>query len=386
MVKRVNHEIKGWILVKVLPLWFVNLMNLFGLPRFLSDFYAWDGHTLTEVIEDLQLLLAYSWGTYGTLPSRTSFAMQALIHYHYEEVASYPIGGSSEIPYRIIPVIERSGGQVFMKATVLKILTKEGRAMGVRVGHKESSAVNIYVPIVISDAGILNTFLDLLPEEVSKTSPLWPLIDTLKSGIGLHQRFTSTAEELGLRAENLWIFTDSSSEGLGKIFDGTTLDDVLYKSYPGFFIGCHSAKDPSWERRYPGRSTITVLTFAPYSWFAQWENLSVKKRGDEYNSLKNAIGQQIIDQIIHLYPHLQNAIEFFSVGTPITNQHYLNAKAGATYGLDHGFERFSPKMVSFLRPGNRDRRIISLRTGRDVAWVGVRSAFWRSLCQRNFED
>jgi all-trans-retinol 13,14-reductase len=51
MVKRVNHQIKGWILVKVLPLWLVNLMNLFGLPRFLSDFYAWDGHTLTEVIE-----------------------------------------------------------------------------------------------------------------------------------------------------------------------------------------------------------------------------------------------------------------------------------------------------------------------------------------------
>jgi hypothetical protein len=47
---------------------------------------------------------------------------------------------------------------------------------------------------------------------------------------------------------------------------------------------------------------------------------------------------------------LQNAIEFFSIGTPITNQHYLNAKAGATYGLDHGFERFSPKMASLLRP------------------------------------
>ncbi len=51
MVKRVNHQIKGWILVKFLPLWLVNLMNLFGLPRFLSDFYAWDRRTLAEVIE-----------------------------------------------------------------------------------------------------------------------------------------------------------------------------------------------------------------------------------------------------------------------------------------------------------------------------------------------
>jgi all-trans-retinol 13,14-reductase len=43
-----------------------------------------------------------------------------------------------------------------MKARVLKILTKDGRAMGVRVGHKEISAVNIYAPIVISDAGRVN--------------------------------------------------------------------------------------------------------------------------------------------------------------------------------------------------------------------------------------
>jgi all-trans-retinol 13,14-reductase len=57
--------------------------------------------------------------------------------------------------------------------------------------------------------------MDLLPEEVSKKSPLWPLIHTLKPGIGCINVFIGlrgTAEELGLRAENLWIFTDSSSE------------------------------------------------------------------------------------------------------------------------------------------------------------------------------
>jgi len=101
---------------------------------------------------------------------------------------------------------------------------------------------------------------------------------------------------------------------------------VLYKPYPAFFVGFPSAKDPSWESRYPGkqadlfdfhcghsnlfadsvgRSTITVVSFAPYSWFSQWSDLTVKKRGDEYNSLKNAIGQQIIDQITHLYPDLK---------------------------------------------------------------------------------
>lgn len=34
--------------------------------------------------KDLQLLFTYSWGTYGEPPSRSSFALQALLHAHYE--------------------------------------------------------------------------------------------------------------------------------------------------------------------------------------------------------------------------------------------------------------------------------------------------------------
>ena len=41
-----------------------------------------------------------------------------------------------------------------MKASVSQILTENGRVTGVRVGNKESSKVDIYSPIVISDAGI----------------------------------------------------------------------------------------------------------------------------------------------------------------------------------------------------------------------------------------
>lgn len=54
-----------------------------------------------------------------------------------------------------------------------------------------------------------------------------------------------------------------------------------------------------------GRSTITIVSFAPYSWFQEWVNKPVKKRGQEYDSLKNALGQQLVDQVVHLYPQLK---------------------------------------------------------------------------------
>jgi len=37
-----------------------------------------------------------------------------------------------------------------------------------------------------------------------------------------------------------------------KTFTESNLEDVLHKPYPFYFIGFPSAKDPTWEARYPG--------------------------------------------------------------------------------------------------------------------------------------
>ena len=69
--------------------------------------------------------------------------------------AYFPIGGPSEIPYRIASVIEKAGGCVMVNAPIRQILTDSSgrRVTGVRV-EKEGMSVDIQAPIVISDAGI----------------------------------------------------------------------------------------------------------------------------------------------------------------------------------------------------------------------------------------
>lgn len=67
--------------------------------------------------------------------------------------ACYPVGGASEIPMQIIPVIESAGGRVMVKACVTEILTQNQQVFGVRVGSS-GKIVDIHVPIVISDAGV----------------------------------------------------------------------------------------------------------------------------------------------------------------------------------------------------------------------------------------
>ncbi len=51
MVNKVTRQTKAWVMVKVIPIWLVKLISLFGLPRFLSDFYALGGRTLKDVVE-----------------------------------------------------------------------------------------------------------------------------------------------------------------------------------------------------------------------------------------------------------------------------------------------------------------------------------------------
>ena len=127
----------------------------------------------------------------------------------------FPIGGPSEIPYRIVSVIEKNGGSVMMNAPITQILTDSRRRVtGVRVG-KDGHSVDIHAPVVISDAGFYNTFMKLLPESVARKAPVWPIVSSAKPGIGLLAVFVGlkgSAKELGFTAQNGGIFTSFNGE------------------------------------------------------------------------------------------------------------------------------------------------------------------------------
>ena len=79
----------------------------------------------------------------------------------------YPVGGSSEIAYNILPVIEEAGGRVLVRANVTNILERGGRVCGVRVA-KGTETHEILAPMVISSAGqrffeIKSSFADIFP-------------------------------------------------------------------------------------------------------------------------------------------------------------------------------------------------------------------------------
>ena len=56
------------------------------------------------------------------------------------------------------------------------------------------------------------------------------------------------------------------------------------------------------------KSVALVITLLPWSWFESWAEERVKKRGEEYNGLKMAIGRQMWQQLQNLYPQLAGRV------------------------------------------------------------------------------
>lgn len=122
--------------------------------------------------------------------------MHSLLVTHYLNGAWYPKGGASEIAYHMIPIIEKAGGAVLVRAPVHRILFNDAKeayggfdlllfsqhviqlpcrrdsvslfdfmVSGVSV-MKGQEEIQIRSPMVISNAGIFNTYQKLLPKDL----------------------------------------------------------------------------------------------------------------------------------------------------------------------------------------------------------------------------
>ncbi|XP_036445254.1 all-trans-retinol 13,14-reductase-like [Colossoma macropomum] len=371
-----------WLMpvLKIIPSPIAKFLVYSGLISRLSYFFRYGPRSLTEVVngltqnKDLRAVFCYIFGTYGNIPKEASFSMHSLLLCHYMPGAWYPKGGASEIAFHMIPIIEKAGGAVLVRAPVNRILLNDAKeAIGVSVmkGHEE---VHVHAPIVISDAGIFNTYQHLLPQEVQAMPAIQKQLSFVKHGEGGLSVFLGldgTKEELGLEAKNYWVFTENNLDELMEGYRKEEREEAI-KSVPLIFIASPSAKDPTWEQRKPGKSTLSLVSFAPYSWFEEWKDDKVKNRGADYKELKETLLNSLLEVVYQVFPKIKDRIEYMDAGTPVTNQHYIAAPEGEIYGADHGTARFSAEFCVSIRPQTPIKNLYL--TGQDLFSCGYAGA------------
>ena len=74
------------------------------------------------------------------------------------------------------------------------------------------------------------------------------------AGFSLFVGLKGTKEELKLPGKQFWFFTNNDLNGVTKAYMNMSVEEAMKSKTPLVFIGFPSAKDSTWEERYPGRS------------------------------------------------------------------------------------------------------------------------------------
>jgi len=340
-----------------------------------TPFYKFSDKTTDEVLrsltknETLIKVLSGQYGDYGLPPKQSSFSMHASVVRHYFDGGNFPIGGSSQIVKTIDPIIEASGGTILVSAEVEEIVIKKNTAVGVQM--KDGKLIR--AKNIVSNAGIMTTYNTLLPSTTVAKHRLKEQLQKVKPSVAhvsLYIGLEGSPEDLQLPKTNYWIYP---AEGDHDTCVKRYLDD-LSQPFPMVYLSFPSAKDPDWSNRYAGKSSIDIITLMPFETFKKWSDTSWKKRGDEYETIKEDIAQRLLKELYKQLPQVEGKINCYELSTPVTTQHFINYKNGEVYGLDHSPSRFRQ---SFLTPRTPIKNFYL--TGQDIVTAGVGGALFSGV-------
>jgi all-trans-retinol 13,14-reductase len=318
---------------------------------------------LTDNRELIGLLTA-QWGDYGLPPAQAAFVMHAMVAKHYITGGNYPVGGAIRIAETIIPVIEAAGGQVFTYAGVDKIIVENGRAVGVRL---QKDGVELRAPQIVSCAGLIPTYTRLIPTDVAaQHNLLAPLqqVEPSAATLCLYAGFKGSAAELGLPKTNYWVYPSFDHDANISAFKNSADAPMplIYMSFP-------SAKDPSWDARYPNKATVEIVAATLPARFAQWQGSTWGKRGADYEALKAELTEHLLETLYQHQPQLRGQLDFCELATPLSTEWFQWNVQGEIYGIDHTVKRFDQHWIHSQTP------IKGLYlTGADTVTAGVGGA------------
>lgn len=281
-------------------------------------------------------------GDHGLPPSKTSFPFHCALMDHYFNGGFYPMGGGAAIVKAMTKAIKKYGGLIRTGEAVKKILIEEEnstgkphkKVVGVELQHGEI----IRAKRVISNADPGVTYKMVGHENLS--AKLLKKLEATRYSVTSLMFFISVdmdVREAGLDSGNIWFMPGKDMDG---IYEDLTKVSILEKDeFDSLFISCSSLKDPlSFNGRH---HTLEVVTFIDYDSFKAL-NTGPDTLNERYLQIKERLSEKLMNTFKRILPAVHKNIVHLEVGTPITNEHYINATKGNVYGTEKGFMQTGP--------------------------------------------
>jgi len=267
-------------------------------------------------------------GDHGMPPSQVSAFMHAGITDHYLDGGYYPLGGAFTIPRAFVRALKRAGGEIRLETRVKRILLEGKMVIGVEL----ESGEEIRAGVVISNADPEVTFGKLIGRD-KLSSRLKRKIDSVTYSTSCLSLFFATDMDLraeGLDSGNMWYYDHADVDGIYK--SGLTNAALHDETPPGMFLTVTTLKDPS--KMHSGHHTCESFAFVGYDAFEKWAHTKYGQRPTDYDAMKEDLALRMVRGLEKRIPGLSKHIVYYSLGTPLTNEHYLNATRGNLYGID----------------------------------------------------
>ncbi|MDF3001890.1 MAG: amine oxidase, partial [Bacillota bacterium] len=233
----------------------------------------------------------------------------------YNGDIAWPVGASSAFVDGIVKQYEGLGGVICLRRKVDKIITENGRAVGIRL----TDGTEEFADMIISNADGRKTLMELLGGDF--------MDDTLRSYCGKPADLSEFAVTVYLGVNR-----DLAKEPSSMILlldDPVTLGDQEFTSLEMQTYGYDKTMAPE------GKGVIKVEFRSTYSY---WKKLSTNK--EDYNSEKKRVADRVIGLLETRFPGITDQVEAADVSTLLTWERFM--------GGTHGFNNAPSKEPDFI--------------------------------------
>ena len=287
----------------------------------------------------LKRILNVQCGDHGLPPDRASFVLHSAVMDHYFSGGFYPMGGGGAMVKAMTNAIKGHKGEIRTSQGVNKILLdnsrKKKQAIGVELGNGEK----IFSANVISNADPHKTYVDLVGRENLSKKLLKKLDKTKYSCTSLMLFLTvdMDVKKAGIDSGNIWAYPNADMD---VFFNEMMAADILVgDDFPGFFVSCTTLKDPS---SFDGKHhCFEVITYIHHKSFDLFKN-EERERSPEYLDYKEKLTEKMLNSAERVIPGIRNHIVHKDLGTPLTNEYYINATEGSVYGTEKSLKHIGP--------------------------------------------
>lgn len=263
------------------------------------------------------------------------FGWHAMLHY---SGAKHPRGGSGMLTQAMARSLQAMGGEVVLNAPVRRILVQNGRVQGVETADGQRYSA----PIVISNAHVLTTFLQLVGSE--HLSPeLVRRLKHIRIGNGFGMTVRCAAEELpDYIAARSYGRPHESHHGLQLLSPSMNYVRRAYEDYlrgepsrePAVIAMTFSAIDP--DVAPPGKHTVFLWAqYFPYK----------LSDGRHWDDIRESVADSILEVLYRYAPNMRGKIIDRFIQSPLDLERRIGLLHGNVMHVEMSFDQ-----MFFFRP------------------------------------